>query len=108
MWYVFPQIQGLGRSPTSVCFAITSIAEARSYLNHPILGNRLRTCTDLVNGTEGRTAEQIFGYPDYLKFRSSMTLFEYVDEESSSFSHALRRFFDGEPDPRTLDILNRL
>lgn len=108
MWYVFPQIQGLGRSPTSICFAITSIAEARSYLNHPILGNRLRTCTDLVNGTEGRTAEQIFGYPDYLKFRSSMTLFEYVDEESSSFSHALRRFFGGEPDPRTLDILDRL
>ena len=75
MWFIFPQLRGLGTSPMAQRFAIGSLAEARAYLAHPLLGERLRTCTQLVNRVEGRTVEAIFGYPDYLKFRSSMTLF---------------------------------
>ena len=75
MWFIFPQLRGLGTSPMAQRFAIGSLAEARAYLAHPLLGERLRTCTQLVNGVEDRTAQAIFGYPDYLKFRSSMTLF---------------------------------
>src|SRR6059058_6299598 len=76
MWFVFPQLQGLGSSATARRYALASVEEARAYLAHPVLGARLRECTRLVNGTEGRTIEEIFGYPDYLKFRSCMTLFE--------------------------------
>ena len=75
MWFIFPQLRGLGTSPMAQRYAIGSLAEARAYLAHPLLGERLRTCTQLVNGVEDRTAQAIFGYPDYLKFRSSMTLF---------------------------------
>jgi len=71
MWYIFPQLRGLGHSPTAIHFALSSLEEARAYLEHPILGPRLRTCTSLVNDLTNSTAEQIFGYPDYLKFRSS-------------------------------------
>ena len=75
MWFIFPQLKGLGSSPTAERYGIGSLAEARAYLAHPLLGKRLRTCTQLVNRVEGRTAQAIFGYPDYLKFRSCMTLF---------------------------------
>ena len=75
MWFIFPQLRGLGTSPMAQRFAIGSLAEARAYLAHPLLGERLRTGTQLVNRVDGRTVEAIFGYPDYLKFRSSMTLF---------------------------------
>ncbi len=103
MWFVFPQIQGLGLSPTAQHFAIASRAEAESYLNHPVLGPRLRECTRLVNEVEGRRVEQIFGYPDYLKFRSSMTLFAHATADNGVFVEALRKYFGGEDDPLTLD-----
>lgn len=105
MWYVFPQIQGLGASATSRRFAISSQEEARAYSEHPILGPRLRECTQVVVDVEGRSAEEIFGYPDYLKFRSCMTLFEEASTDSLIFRKALLKYFQGERDPRTLQIL---
>lgn len=108
MWYVFPQVKGLGRSPTSEFYAIQSKDEAISYLNHPVLGPRLLECSKAVNAHEDLTAERIFGHPDYLKFRSCMTLFEKMANNNSSFSEALDKFFEGEPDKRTLSILEKL
>ncbi len=103
MWFVFPQIQGLGFSAMSRRYAISSVAEAAAYLEHPVLGPRLRECTRLVLQTEGRSIHQIFGSPDDMKFRSCMTLFERADREPARLFHeALRRFFGGEPDPQTL------
>jgi uncharacterized protein (DUF1810 family) len=108
MWYVFPQVKGLGRSPTAQQYAIQSEEEAVAYLKHPILGSRLIACTDAVNEHENITAEQIFGYPDYLKFRSSMTLFEKVGGEGGAFTRALQKYFGGEPDMRTISILESM
>lgn len=105
MWFVFPQIQGLGHSPMAQRFAIASRAEAEAYLAHPVLGPRLRECARLVNEVEGRTIEEIFGYPDHLKFRSSMTLFARVGTDHRVFVEALRKYFGGEYDPLTLDRL---
>ncbi|HJS91628.1 MAG TPA: DUF1810 domain-containing protein [Steroidobacteraceae bacterium] len=105
MWFVFPQIQGLGHSPMAQRFAIGSRAEAEAYLAHPVLGPRLRECARLVNEVEGRTIEEIFGYPDYLKFRSSMTLFAHAGTDPRVFVEALRKYFGGEYDPLTLDRL---
>ena len=105
MWFVFPQIQGLGHSPMAQRFAIASRAEAEAYLAHPVLGPRLRECARLVNEVEGRTIEEIFGYPDHLKFRSSMTLFARVGTDHRVFVEALRKYFGGEYDPFTLDRL---
>ena len=103
MWFVFPQIRGLGHSPTAQHFAIASRAEAQAYLRHPILGPRLRECTRLVNEVEGRSIEEIFGYPDYLKFRSCMTLFAHATADNEVFVEALRKYFGGEDDPLTQD-----
>jgi uncharacterized protein (DUF1810 family) len=103
MWYVFPQIEGLGHSPISQKFAIKSKAEALAYLAHPVLGPRLIDCTRIVNSLEGLSAQQIFGTPDDMKFRSSMTLFHNVSPETGVFKTALRKYFDGDPDPRTLE-----
>ena len=108
MWYIFPQIQGLGGSAMSHKYAILSQDEAKAYSEHPILGSRLQECTQLVMAVEGRTAEQIFSYPDHLKFRSCMTLFERSATEPSIFRAALLRYFSGKPDNLTLDILNRI
>lgn len=108
MWYVFPQVKGLGYSPTSMYYAIQSESEAIAYLQNPVLGSRLVACTNAVNKHQDRTAEQIFGYPDYLKFRSSMTLFKKVAGDYSPFADALDRFFGGEPDMQTLTILGSL
>jgi uncharacterized protein (DUF1810 family) len=106
MWFVFPQIAGLGSSAMSQRYAIGSIEEARAYLAHPVLGDRLRECVELVLEVEDRSAHQIFGSPDDMKFRSSLTLFaEALGEEV--FLRALDRFFEGSPDPATLKILNR-
>ena len=105
MWFVFPQIRGLGHSPTAQHFAIASRAEAEAYLLHPILGPRLRECTQLVNAVEGREIEEIFGYPDYLKFRSSMTLFANVTADNQVFVDALNKYFGGEQDPLTIERL---
>jgi len=105
MWFVFPQIAGLGHSRLSEKFAISSLEEARAYLQHPVLGARLVACTELVLNTAGRTAEQIFGYPDDLKFRSSMTLFARAATDDPVFENAVRKYFGGEYDPLTLERL---
>jgi uncharacterized protein (DUF1810 family) len=108
MWYIFPQIKGLGHSWTAQHYAINSLEEAKAYLEHPLLGKRLRTCTQLVMNIDGRTVSQIFGYPDNLKFCSSMTLFNRVDETDQIFKKALMRYCEGKPDTRTLDALTDL
>ncbi len=105
IWFIFPQISGLGRSGTAQQFAITSLKEAKAYLQHPILGPRLRACTQLVLNVEGRSAEEIFGYPDHLKFRSCMTLFLTATTDNKIFKDALLKYFDGKPDTLTLDLL---
>jgi uncharacterized protein (DUF1810 family) len=102
MWFVFPQIQGLGSSPTAKRFAISSLDEAKAYLAHPILGSRLRECTRLVNRVEGRPAEEIFGAPDDRKFRSSMTLFAQAADDNLVFEQALAKYFGGVSDALTL------
>ena len=105
MWFIFPQIKGLGRSPTAIEFAISSREEARAYLHHPLLGPRLKECTRLVLLTEGRSIEQIFGSPDNMKFRSCMTLFAQVSGDDDIFTRVLQKYFQGVPDQLTLDRL---
>jgi len=108
MWFIFPQLLGLGSSPTARRYAIASVEEARAYLAHRVLGARLRECTRLVNRIEARTIEEIFGYPDQLKFRSCMTLFACAAGAAGDgplFREALRRYFAGEEDPLTRKLL---
>jgi uncharacterized protein (DUF1810 family) len=107
IWFIFPQLRGLGRSPMAERYGISCRAEAEEYILHPVLGPRLIQCTDLVNGYPERSAEDIFGFPDDLKFRSCMTLFAQVAPENASFRTALKQFFAGFPDPLTLDFLSR-
>ena len=102
MWFIFPQIAGLGFSPTARHYAIRSLNEARAFLAHPLLGPRLLECTRAVNGIERRSLEEIFEYPDHLKFRSSMTLFELVAGAESEFSIALDTHCSGQRDDATL------
>ena len=105
MWYVFPQLRGLGWTWTAKHYGIASLAEARAYLAHPVLGPRLLECVALVLGLTGRSAEQVFGYPDYLKFRSCLTLFGAAAPDVSLFTEALARYYGGEADPLTLERL---
>ena len=105
MWFVFPQIAGLGSSAMARKFAISSRQEAIAYLAHPVLGARLRECTQLVNAVEGRSVHQIFGHPDDLKFHSSMTLFAHASPGDPIFQQALKKYFNSEPDPATLSRL---
>ena len=105
IWFIFPQIQGLGHSATAREFAIRSREEAAAYAAHPILGPRLRECTRLVNAIEGRGITQILGTPDDLKFRSSMTLFAKVCPDEPVFTEAIDKYYGGEFDGRTLDLL---
>ena len=107
IWFIFPQIAGLGHSEMAQQFAIGSVDEAKAYLQHPILGPRLRACTQLVLDVNGRRAEEIFPYPDNLKFRSCMTLFMTAATDNALFKDALLKYFDGKPDQLTLDILAR-
>ena len=102
MWFVFPQIEGLGFSAMAQRYAIRSLAEAEAYLAHPVLGGRLRRCTDLVLAVEGRGIGAILGSPDDVKFRSSMTLFGRAAPAEARFRAALDRYFGGAPDPATL------
>jgi len=108
MWFVFPQLAGLGSSPTARRFAIASLAEAKAYLAHPVLGPRLAECTELARAAPATSVGDIFGYPDDLKFHSSMTLFDRASPAESPFSRALDRFFAGRRDERTLALLNDL
>jgi uncharacterized protein (DUF1810 family) len=105
MWFVFPQLRGLGRSRMATHYGLASAAEARAYLDHPVLGPRLRDCVALVLAVPGRSAHDIFGSPDDLKLRSCLTLFRAVDAAGGVFDRALARFFDGRPDPATLQLL---
>ena len=102
MWFVFPQIAGLGSSPMAQRYAIASIDEAKAYLDHAVLGPRLRECAELVLSVSGRSALQIFGTPDDMKFRSSMTLFAEAAADRGLFKSALAKYFDGESDAMTL------
>ena len=106
IWFIFPQIAGLGESETSQYFAISSIDEARAYNANPVLGPRLIECTELVLAAEGRSAKEIFGDLDTMKFRSCMTLFASVCEDTPIFQRALDIYFDGVPDPRTRAAIN--
>lgn len=105
MWFIFPQLDGLGFSPTAKFYAIENLEEARQYLQHPLLGARLRECSTLVLGIRDRTVSEIFSYPDDLKLRSCMTLFECVAEAGSVFAGVLEYCFDGRRDARTLELL---
>jgi uncharacterized protein (DUF1810 family) len=107
IWFIFPQIAGLGSSETSRYYAITSMGEARAYLAHPVLGPRLRECARVVASTEGRTAEQMFGPVDAMKVRSCMTLFLHAAPEEGAFRRVLDRFFGGVADPATERLLAR-
>ena len=107
MWFVFPQISGLGASVTAEKFALSNRSEAIAYLKHPLLGQRLKECTQIVVDLNDVTADFIFGYPDVLKFRSCMTLFDAVNQETDVFQLALQKYFDGRPDRLTLDILKQ-
>jgi uncharacterized protein (DUF1810 family) len=101
IWFVFPQIEGLGVSPTSQFYALKSLAEAEAYLTHPVLGPRLRECVALVSAARG-SLQEIFGEPDATKFRSSMTLFDLVATTDTIFADALKKFCGGKSDPATL------
>jgi uncharacterized protein (DUF1810 family) len=105
MWFVFPQYEGLGASPTSRYFAIRSLEEARAYLAHPVLGPRLVECSEALLQVAGRTAHEMFGSPDDLKLRSSATLFASVAPAGSVFRHVLDQYFGGQPDPATLRLI---
>ena len=108
MWFIFPQLAGLGSSPTARFYAIGSLDEARAYLDHPILGARLRTCAGAVAELEGRSAAEVFGHPDHLKLRSSLTLFEAVAPAEPIFSQALETLCGGRRDEATLAKLGHL
>jgi len=105
MWYIFPQIKGLGQSAMAQKYAISSVGEATEYLNHPELGTRLRECTRLVTAINGRSIEDIFGYPDHLKFQSSMTLFAHAADDNQVFMDALRKYYRSAFDQRTVERL---
>lgn len=105
MWYVFPQFKGLGSSSTSTRFAIRSLDEAKAFLDHPVLGQRLRECTEIVLTHQDKESRETFGDPDYLKFRSCMTLFAEVSQGTSVFQEALDAFHGGHKDPATLELL---
>jgi uncharacterized protein (DUF1810 family) len=105
MWFIFPQLRGLGYSETARYYGISSLDEATAYANHFILGPRLTECSRLVMLIDGLPIEEIFGYPDYLKFRSSMTLFARATSENEVFTSALEKYFDAQPDRRTLELL---
>lgn len=107
MWYIFPQIAGLGHSEMAQRYAISSLEEARAFLEHPVLGPRLCECSRLAAAVNGRSIGQIFGYPDDMKFHSSMTLFAQAATDKRIFEECLRKYFGGKPDEATLRQLGR-
>jgi uncharacterized protein (DUF1810 family) len=105
IWFIFPQLSGLGSSPMAARYAISSLDEARAYLRHDVLGPRLHECAQLVSGIEGRSIAEIFGSPDDLKVRSSMTLFARATDNNRDFVALLGKYYDGEEDPLTVTRL---
>ncbi len=108
MWFIFPQIEGLGHSSTAKYYSIKSINEAKEYIDHPILGKRLFECSNIILKIEGRSVEDIFGYPDYLKLKSCMTLFNYAVPKQKVFADVLNKYFAGEQDEQTISILQKM
>lgn len=108
MWFIFPQIEGLGKSSTSIFYAIKNKEEAQAYLNHLILSQRLLECTNIILSIKGRSASQIFGFPDDMKLKSSMTLFSAISEHNSPFQQVLNKFFQGEKDEKTDYLLTKM
>ena len=106
MWYVFPQVDGLGSSPISKRFSINGVEEAKAYLDHPVLGPRLLECAEAVVAVQGRSASEIFGSPDDLKLRSSATLFASVSPPGSVFDRLLAKYYAGARDGKTLQLLD--
>jgi uncharacterized protein (DUF1810 family) len=106
MWFIFPQMAGLGNSPMAIRYAINSREEAQAYLDHPRLGSRLRECAAALLDVQGRTANQIMGFPDDLKLKSSMTLFATLPNADPVFRQVLERYFRGEQDEKTLQLLS--
>jgi uncharacterized protein (DUF1810 family) len=106
IWFVFPQLRGLGHSATAVRYGISSLDEARAYIAHQVLGPRLRECARLVAAIDGRSADDIFGWPDNLKVRSSMTLFAHATDDKADFRAVLDKFYNGEDDPATVEQLS--
>ena len=107
MWYIFPQLRGLGHSSTSQFYAINDISEAKAFLAHPVLGRRLREITEALLLVEGKTAEEIFGFPDVLKLRSCATLFAHISEKGSIFERVLEKYYHSERDETTLHLLKQ-
>lgn len=107
MWFIFPQFQGLGSSPASEYYAIRSLGEARHFLAHQTLGKRLIDCTQAVLSHKNISAEDIFGYPDVWKFRSCMTLFELASDKAGVFSEALDKYYDGNRDKTTIELIKK-
>ncbi len=108
MWFIFPQIEGLGQSSTAKYYSIKSIDETKQYLAHPILGKRLLECSSILLNINGKTVEEILGYPDNLKLKSSMTLFHFVAPEQKVFGDVLNKYFGGEKDQITIDIIMKM
>ena len=107
MWYIFPQVEGLGHSPTTRRYSIKSLEEARQYLAHPVLGQRLKESAEAILAIQGRSAADIFGHPDDWKLQSSMTLFELVSGPESVFGRILDKYYQGKRDTRTLQIVGK-
>lgn len=105
MWFIFPQLAALGRSSTAQRYGIAGLAEGRAFLAHPVLGPRLRECSQLAADVEDGSAEEVFGWPDNLKLRSSMTLFAHCSEDNTDFIAVLDRFYAGEEDSATVELL---
>lgn len=108
MWFIFPQVAGLGNSPMAVRYAINSREEAQAYLDHSVLGSRLRECATALIGVQGRTANEIMGFPDDLKLKSSMTLFAAISNADPLFKQVLEHYYQGEQDEKTLQILTTI
>jgi uncharacterized protein (DUF1810 family) len=105
MWFIFPQLRALGRSATALRYGIADLAEARAYLAHPLLGARLVACAGIVGGLAGKTAHEIFGSPDDVKLRSSMTLFAHAAKDATPFRRVLARYYDGVEDGVTVELI---
>lgn len=108
MWFIFPQIEGLGHSPTAKYYSIKNSAEAKEYLAHPVLGKRLLGCSNIILKIKDKSADEIFGYPDNMKLQSCMTLFNFIAPEQKIFDDVLQKYFAAEKDKKTLDILKGL
>lgn len=106
MWFIFPQVDGLGQSSTAKYYSIKSIGEAKEYVTHPVLGKRLLECANILVNLGGKSASAIFGYPDELKLRSSMTLFDQVAPEQKVFAEVLKKYFNGKVDEKTISLLS--